>query len=81
MFKIQGLITTLWCGECVHTIRGDVAFKGHYKSGFDIYSAESLATRLLIFEIYQPKTQLCSPAEVSTQALSHPLVVVLYFIH
>ena len=48
-------------------------------TGFNIQSAESLATGLVIFQIYQPKTQLCSRAEISTWALSHPLVVVLHF--
>ena len=48
-------------------------------TGFDIQSAESLATGLAIFQIYKPKTQLCSPAEISTRDLSDPLVVVSYF--
>ena len=38
------------------------------------------ATGLVIFEIDWPKRQLCSPAAVPTWALSHPLVVVSYFL-
>ena len=32
-------------------------------TGFDIWSPESLGTGLVIFEMQQPKAQLCSPAQ------------------